>query len=110
MRAAEALASDVRELEGTRGSLADVVREYLHGTATSCRFARMTNQHSRLEPDMKIKQVAEFLNLHPETVRMMTRQGKFPGAYKLGNAATAQIRIPWQTVEDYRKRQRPVSM
>lgn len=58
---------------------------------------------------MRISQVAELLSLHPETVRIMTRQGKFPGAYKLGPAPSAQVRIPWQSVEDYRKRQPPVS-
>jgi excisionase family DNA binding protein len=85
------------------------VREYRNETATDCKFGRMTNQNNPRQPDMTIRQVAEFLNLHPETVRIMARQGQFPGAYKLGNATTAQIRIPWQTVEDYRKRQPNVS-
>jgi hypothetical protein len=65
------------------------VREYLNGTATDCKFGRMINQNSQRQPDMTTRQVAEFLNLHPETTRIMTRQGKFPGAYKLGTAKTA---------------------
>jgi excisionase family DNA binding protein len=54
---------------------------------------------------MKVSQVAEFLNLHPETVRKMARQNVFPRAYKVGGAHSSQIRIPWSDVEDYRERQ-----
>jgi hypothetical protein len=84
------------------------VREYLNGTAMGCKFGRMTDQSSRREPDMKIKQVAEFLNLHPETVRILARQGNFPGAYKTGPTHSSQIRIPWAAVQEYRLKQPPV--
>jgi hypothetical protein len=49
----------------------------------------MTNQTSQRQPDLTTRQVAEFLNLHPETVCILTRRGTFPGAYKLGTAKTA---------------------
>lgn len=55
--------------------------------------------------DAKVQQVAEFLDLHPETVRIMARSGEFPGAYKLGPKPNHPIRIPWSDVEDYRKKQ-----
>ena len=54
--------------------------------------------------DAKIRQVAEHLNLNPETVRIMTRQGVFPNAYKTGPKFNHPIRIPWSDVEDYRRK------
>ncbi|MFF2296982.1 helix-turn-helix domain-containing protein [Arthrobacter sp. NPDC058127] len=62
-------------------------------------------------PDAKIKHVAEFLNLHPETVRLLARQGAFPNAYKTGKGGrTSPTRIPWSDVEDFRKKAAPASM
>jgi hypothetical protein len=55
--------------------------------------------------DAKIKQVAEHLNLNPETVRIMAREGAFPNSYKLGPKPNHPIRIPWSDVEDYRRKQ-----
>lgn len=56
--------------------------------------------------DLKVSEVADALNLHPETVRTMTRSGDFPNAYKTGKGGHANhIRIPRADVEDYRKRQ-----
>lgn len=69
-------------------------------------FACMTSKAAGREPDMKVREVAEFLNIHPETVRILARQGRFPNAYKTGPGATGSlIRIPWSDVEDYRKKQ-----
>jgi hypothetical protein len=79
------------------------------GTVTACKFGGMTTKNSGREPDMKVKQVAEFLNLNPETVRVMARQGKFPGAYKVGPKHSSPMRIPWAAVEEYRQKQPPVS-
>jgi hypothetical protein len=58
-----------------------------------------------LRGDAKIKQVAEHLGLHPETIRIMARSGAFPNAYKTGSNPNHPIRIPWSDVEDYRKKQ-----
>lgn len=68
----------------------------------------MTTKATGREPDMKVREVAEALSLHPETVRQMARQGKFRGAYKVGGTHSSQIRIPWAAVEEYRKTQPPV--
>ncbi|MCZ9884040.1 helix-turn-helix domain-containing protein [Arthrobacter sp. B2a2-09] len=55
--------------------------------------------------------MAEFLNLHPETVRILARQGAFPNAYKTGKGGrTSHTRIPWSDVEDFRKKAPPASM
>jgi excisionase family DNA binding protein len=70
----------------------------------------MTTKNSGREPDMKAKEVAEFLNLHVETVRVLARQGKFPGAYKVGPKHSSPIRIPWAAVQEYRQKQPQVSM
>ena len=51
-----------------------------------------------------MKDVAEFLSMHPETVRTMARSGDFPNAYKT-NGRTSPIRIPWADVEAYRAKQ-----
>lgn len=56
-----------------------------------------------------VREVAEHLSLHPETVRIMAREDSFPGAFKLGSARTAQVRIPWQSVADWVATRRPVS-
>jgi excisionase family DNA binding protein len=56
--------------------------------------------------DLKVTEVADHLGLHPETVRIMTRSGDFPNAYKTGKGGRANhIRIPRADVEDYRARQ-----
>jgi hypothetical protein len=70
----------------------------------------MTTKNSGREPDMKAKEVAEFLSLNVETVRVLARQGKFPGAYKVGPKHSSPIRIPWAAVQEYRQKQPPVSM
>jgi excisionase family DNA binding protein len=58
------------------------------------------------EPDMTVRQVAEALNIHPETVRTMARSGDFPNAYKTGRGGHANhIRVPWLDVENYRRKQ-----
>lgn len=54
---------------------------------------------------MTVKQVAAFLNLHPETIRILARQGSFPNAYKTGGSNNHPVRIPWADVEDYRRKQ-----
>ena len=66
----------------------------------------MTSKAAGREPDMNVREVAEFLNINSETVRVLTRQGMFPNAYKTGSGTTnSLIRIPWSDVEEYRKRQ-----
>lgn len=57
----------------------------------------------------RVREVADHLALHPETIRIMAREGSFPGAYKLGKARTSEIRIPWQSVYDFEATRRPVS-
>jgi excisionase family DNA binding protein len=75
------------------------------GAAGPCKFWAMTTGTGRV-PDMTVRQVAEALNIHPETVRTMARSGDFPNAYKTGRGThSSHIRIPWADVEDYRKRQ-----
>jgi excisionase family DNA binding protein len=69
----------------------------------------MTSKAAGREPDMRVREVAEALALHPETVRQLARQGKFRGAYKVGGANSSQIRIPWASVQDYRRTQPPVA-
>ncbi|XAS66540.1 helix-turn-helix domain-containing protein [Micrococcaceae bacterium Sec5.7] len=49
--------------------------------------------------DGTVKQVAEFLGIHPEAVRIMARSGQFPHAYMPGQGA--RIKIPWTDVEGY---------
>jgi hypothetical protein len=63
-----------------------------------------------MSADAKVSEVAEHLDLHPETVRSMARAGAFPNAYKSGRGGqSSPIRIPWTDVEDYRKKQPRVS-
>lgn len=63
----------------------------------------MTNSDDVPAGDATVKQVAEFLSLHPETVRIMARSGDFPNAYKAGRARrNSPLRIPWSDVERYR--------
>ncbi|MDQ0854832.1 hypothetical protein QFZ79_002943 [Arthrobacter sp. V4I6] len=57
----------------------------------------------------KVKDVADHLSLHPETVRTMARKGQFKNAYKVGNSHSSQIRIPWQSVYEYEQTQPRVS-
>lgn len=58
------------------------------------------------EGDATVHQVAEHLQLHPVTVRIMARSGNFPGAYKAGSGArNSPIRIPWSDVERWRDKQ-----
>lgn len=65
----------------------------------------MSNISGR-EPDLTVKDVAEALRMHPETIRIMARSGDFPNAYKTGKGAVGSpIRIPWKDVEDYRRLQ-----
>lgn len=55
--------------------------------------------------DLKPKEVANMLGLHPNTVRTMARSGEFPNAYKTGRGGQSNhIRIPWADVESYRRR------
>jgi hypothetical protein len=49
----------------------------------------------------RVREVAEHLSLHPETVRIMCRQDVFKGAFKVGTKKTSQIRIPWKSVYEY---------
>lgn len=53
--------------------------------------------------DATVKQVAEYLGHHPETIRIMARSGDFPNAYKAGRGRTnSPLRIPWADVDRYR--------
>lgn len=53
--------------------------------------------------DATVKQVADYLNLHAETVRVMARSGDFPNAYKAGRGrVNSPLRIPWADVDRYR--------
>lgn len=53
-----------------------------------------------------MKQVAEYLGHHPETIRAMTRSGDFPNAYKAGSGRrNSPLRIPWADVDRYRRLQ-----
>lgn len=54
-----------------------------------------------LTGDAAVKQIAEYLSLHPETVRIMARSGDFPNAYKAGKR-NSPLRIPWSDVDRYR--------
>lgn len=56
-------------------------------------------------PFATVKQVAEFLGLHPETVRILARTGEFPNADKRGRGAP--IYIPWSEVERFADRGQP---
>lgn len=51
----------------------------------------------------KVKDVAEHLSLHPETVRQMARQNVLKDAFKVGKANSSQIRIPWKSVYEYQQ-------
>ncbi|MDQ0923095.1 excisionase family DNA binding protein [Pseudarthrobacter sp. W1I19] len=63
----------------------------------------MTNSRATPVGDATVQQVAEYLSLHPETVRIMARSGDFPNAYKTGRARTnSPLRIPWADVDRYR--------
>ncbi|MGG6382041.1 helix-turn-helix domain-containing protein [Paenarthrobacter sp. NEAU-H11] len=63
----------------------------------------MTSNNVARTGDGTVKQVAEYLSLHPETVRIMTRSGDFPNAYKAGRARrNSPLRIPWSDVDRYR--------
>ncbi|MFW0774507.1 helix-turn-helix domain-containing protein [Paenarthrobacter nitroguajacolicus] len=56
--------------------------------------------------DATVRQVAEHLNLHPETVRAMARSGDFPNAYKTGSGSrNSPLRIPWSDVDRWRQKQ-----
>lgn len=66
----------------------------------------MTENPAFMNRDMKVKEVAEALELHPDTVRTMARSGDFSNAYKTGRGVhSSPIRIPWSDVEAWRKRQ-----
>ena len=59
-----------------------------------------------MTPDLKVKEVADLLGLHPETVRSMARSGDFPGAYKTGSGRhSSHIRIPAADVLAWRDKQ-----
>jgi excisionase family DNA binding protein len=56
--------------------------------------------------DLTVKEVADVLSLHPETVRQLARGGSFPNAYKTGlGKHSSPIRIPSTDVEAFRKLQ-----
>ena len=62
-----------------------------------------TETHPIGDGDATVEQVAEFLQLHVESVRIMARRGTFPNAYKAGTGKRrSPIRIPWADVERYR--------
>jgi excisionase family DNA binding protein len=53
--------------------------------------------------DATVKEVAEYLGHHPETIRIMARSGDFPNAYKAGRGRpNSPLRIPWSDVDRYR--------
>lgn len=65
----------------------------------------MTTRNTRIALDLKVRQIAEQLSVHPETVRRLARSGAFPGASKIGPKHCAQISIPRADVEAYRAKQ-----
>lgn len=53
--------------------------------------------------DATVKEVADYLGHHPETIRIMARSGDFPNAYKAGRGRkNSPLRIPWSDVDRYR--------
>jgi hypothetical protein len=63
----------------------------------------MMNSSERRVGDATVKQVAEYLGHHPETIRIMARSGDFPNAYKAVSGYTnSPLRIPWSDVDRYR--------
>jgi excisionase family DNA binding protein len=64
----------------------------------------MTNEKMHRAADAKVREVAEYLSLHPETFRILARSGDFPNAYKT-SGRTSPIRIPWADVEAWRAKQ-----
>lgn len=54
-----------------------------------------------LEGDLTVGELAALLKVHPETVRIWLRFGKFSGAYRLSKRAG--WRIPQDTLETFRK-------
>lgn len=66
----------------------------------------MTNSEDVPGGDATVGEAAEFLGLHPETVRIMARSGDFPNAYKTGiGKKNSPLRIPWADVRRYRSLQ-----
>ena len=57
------------------------------------------------EPDLTVKEVAELLKIHPETVRIWVNRGYFPNAYQL--PGRNPWRIPVADVEELKRRGRP---
>lgn len=56
------------------------------------------------EPDLTIREAAELLKVHPETIRVWARRGEFPHAYLL--PGRSGYRIPSADLEDLRRRYR----
>lgn len=52
-------------------------------------------------PDLKVDEVAELLRIHPETIRVWLRTGRFPHAYRLSRRAG--WRVPHADVEALRE-------
>jgi excisionase family DNA binding protein len=87
-------------------SLAEGLGNTVVAKSSPCKFWLMTTGTTGREPDKTVRQVADALGLHPETVRIMARSGDFPNAYKTGRGNQSNhIRIPWADVEAYRKKQ-----
>ncbi|WP_420831524.1 helix-turn-helix domain-containing protein [Paenarthrobacter ureafaciens] len=77
-------------------------RSSLAGSSAS----RVTTSDGSPRGDATVTQVADYLQLHPGTIRIMARSGDFPRAYKAGTGKrNSPIRIPWSDVDRWRDKQ-----
>jgi excisionase family DNA binding protein len=54
------------------------------------------------EPPLTIRQAAERMNQHPDTVSTLCRRGELKGAYKIGKQGkTSHWRIPPKAIDRY---------
>ena len=52
-----------------------------------------------MRPDYTSQDVAELVCVHPETVRRLAREGRMPGAYKIGS----RWRFARERIEEMRR-------
>jgi len=52
------------------------------------------------------KQVAQLIQMHPESIMRLSRQGKFPGFIKVGTGTGAAVRFVENDIEDWIKQRR----
>lgn len=56
------------------------------------------------------KQVAQIIQMHPESIMRLSREGKFPRFIKVGTGTGAAVRFLESDIEDWIKQRRdPVS-